>query len=31
MDKPNSFAHKEISTFCFSDDQNWRKIFVLPV
>jgi len=30
MDKPSSFAHKEISIFCFSDDQDWRKFSVLP-
>jgi len=31
MVKPASFAHKEMSIFCFSDDQDWRKYFVLPV
>jgi len=31
MDKPSSFAHKEMSIFCFSDDQDWRKLSVLPV
>ena len=31
MDKPRSFAHKEISIFCFCDDQNWCKISVLTV
>jgi len=31
MDKPTSFAHKEMSTFCFSDDQDWRKFSVLRV
>jgi len=28
MDKPSSFAHKEMSTFCFSDDQDWWKCSV---
>jgi len=28
-DKPSSFAHKEMSIFCFSDDQDWRKLYVL--
>ena len=23
--KPSSFAHKEMSICCFSDDQDWRK------
>jgi len=23
MDKPSSFAHKEMRIFCFSDDQHW--------
>ena len=23
MDKPSSFAHKEMRNFCFSDDQDW--------
>jgi len=23
MDKPSSFAHKEMRIFCFSDDQDW--------
>ena len=31
MDKPTLFAHKEMSIFCFSDDQDWRKLNVLPV
>jgi len=31
MDKPTSFAHKKMSIFCFSDDQDWRKFSVLPV
>jgi len=31
MDKASSFAHKEISIFCFSDDHDWRKFSVLPV
>jgi len=31
MDKPGSFAHKEMSIFCFSDDQDYRKFSVLPV
>jgi len=31
MEKPSSFAHKEMSILCFSDDQNWRKFSVLPV
>jgi len=30
MDQPTSFAHKEMSIFCFSDDQDWRK-FCLSV
>jgi len=25
MDKLSSFAHKEMSIFCFSDDEDWRK------
>jgi len=25
MDKLISFAYKEMSIFCFSDDQDWRK------
>jgi len=28
MDNSRSFAHKEISIFCFSDDQSWRKFSV---
>jgi len=31
MDKPSSFVHEEMSTFCFSDDQDWWKLFVLTV
>jgi len=31
IDKPSSFTHKEISIFCFGDDQDWRKFSVLPV
>jgi len=31
MNKPSSFAHKEMSILCFSDDQFWRKFSVLPV
>jgi len=31
MDKPSSFAHKEMSSFCFNDDKDWRKFSVLPV
>jgi len=31
MDKSISFAHKEISIFCFSDDQDWGKFSVMPV
>jgi len=31
MDKPTAFAHKERSIFCISDDQDWRKLSVLPV
>ena len=31
MHKPASFAHKEMSIFCFSDDQDRRKFSVLPV
>jgi len=30
MDKPSSFAHKEMRNFCFSDGQDWRKFSVLP-
>jgi len=29
MDKPCLFAHKEMSIFCFSDDQGWWKFSVL--
>jgi len=31
MDKSSSFAHKELSFSCFSDDQDWRNFSVLPV
>jgi len=31
MDKPSSFANKEMSIFCFSDDQDWCKFIVLTV
>jgi len=31
MDKPSWFAHKEKSIYCLSDDQDWRKFFVLTV
>jgi len=31
MDKPSSFAHKEMRIFCFSDDQDWGKFSVLTV
>jgi len=31
MDKSRSFAHKEMSIFCFRDDQDWHKFFVLAV
>jgi len=31
MDKPSSFAHKEISILCFSDDRDWLKFSILPV
>ena len=31
MDKPTSFAHKEMSIFSFSDNRDWRKFSVLPV
>jgi len=31
MAKPSSFAHKEMSIFCFSDHQDWSKFSVLPV
>ena len=31
IDKPTSFVHKEMSIFCFSDDQDWRKFSVLSV
>jgi len=27
IDKPTSCALKEMSIFCFSDDQDWPKIF----
>jgi len=29
--KPSSFAHKETSLYCFSDDQHWCKLSVLTV
>jgi len=29
--QPSSFTHKEMSIFCCSDDQDWRKFYVLPV
>jgi len=28
MKKSSSFAHKEMSIFCFCDDQDWRKFSV---
>jgi len=28
IDKPTSCALKEMSIFCFSDDQDWRKLSV---
>jgi len=31
MDKLSLYANKEMSTFCFSDDQDWRKFSLLPV
>jgi len=31
MDKPSLFAHKEISIFGFSDDQDWWKFSVFFV
>jgi len=31
MDKPSSFAHKEMRIICFSDDQDWGKFSVLTV
>jgi len=31
MDKPSSFAHKQMRIFCFSDDQDWGKVSVLSV
>jgi len=31
MEKPSSFAYKEMSILYFSDDQDWRKFSVLPV
>jgi len=31
MDKPSLFAHKEMSIFCFSDHQDWRKFSALTV
>ena len=30
IDKPSSFANKEMSFFCFSDDHYWRQFAVLP-
>jgi len=27
MDKPSSFAHKEMRNFCLSDDQDQAEIF----
>jgi len=29
MDKPNSFAHKEMTTFCFIDDFEGNFLFCL--
>jgi len=31
IDKPTSCELKDMSIFCFSDDQDWRKFSVLPV
>jgi len=31
MDKPSSFAHKEMSIFCFSVEQDCCKFSVLAV
>ena len=31
IDIPSLFAHKEMSFFCFSDDQNWRIFLFLSV
>jgi len=31
MYKPSSFAYKEMSIVCFSDDQEWSIFSVLPV
>jgi len=31
MDKPSSLAHKEMRIFCFSDDQDWGKFYVLTL
>jgi len=31
MNKLSSFAHKGMSIFYFSDDQDWRKFSVLTV
>jgi len=28
MDKPSLFVQKEMSLFCFSGDQDWRKLSV---
>jgi len=31
MEKPSSFAHKEMRIFWFGYDQDWRKFSVLNV
>jgi len=31
IDKPSSFTRKEMSSFCFSDDQYWGNFYVLIV
>jgi len=31
MNKPSSFARKEMSIFCFSDDKYWHKFSALTV
>jgi len=31
IDKPTLCELKDMSIFCFSDDQAWRKFSVLPV
>jgi len=31
MDKPSSLAHKKMRIFCFSDDQDWGKFYVLAL